>query len=132
MSVEFVIQLENRPGALAAFARSLAVRGIDITSIAGGGLGSLGYAIISTDDAGATRDVLRASGHPFSEGHPVIVEVEDRPGALARVAERLAAAGINIGGLTIVGRSATTVEVAITTEDAEATRRVLGLEPALV
>ncbi len=132
MSVEFVVQLDNRPGALAAFARSLAARGIDIRSIAGGGLGTLGYAIIATDDPEATRDVLRACGHPFSEGHPVIVEVEDRPGALARIAERLAEAGINIGGLTTVGRGPTTVEVAITTSDVEATRRVLGLEPAAV
>lgn len=132
MSVEFVVQLENHPGALATFARSLAARGIDIRSIASGGLGSLGYAVISTDDAEATRDVLRACGHPFSEGHPVIVEVEDRPGALASIAERLADAGINIGGVTIVGRSATMVEVAITTGDPEGTRRALGLEPALV
>lgn len=131
MSVEFVIQLENRPGALASFARSLAARGIDIRSIAGGGLGTLAYAIIATDDPQGTRDVLRACGHPFAEGHAVIVEVEDRPGALAHIAEQLAAAGINIGGLTIVGRSTTTVEVAITTSDVDATRRVLGLEPAL-
>lgn len=132
MPVEFVVQLENRPGAVATFAHELAERGIEIRSIVGGGLGKLGYAIVATDDAEAAREVLRGSGHQFAEGHPLLVELADHPGALARVAERLADAGIAIGGLTVVGRSGDIIEVAITTSDPEGARRALGLELAEV
>lgn len=130
MAVEFVVQLDHHPGSLAQFARSLAERGVDIESIIGGGLGKLGYAIVATDDPETTREVLRASGHPWAEGHPLLVELEDRPGSLARVAERLADAGIEISGLTVVGRSGSIVELAITTTDPEGARRALGLELA--
>ncbi len=125
---EFVVQLRNRPGALAEFARALAARGVDIVNIGGGGLGDVGYAIVTTSDEAKTREVLRASGHLFAEGHPVIVEIEDRPGELASVTERLADAGMNIEGIVLVGRSPATVEVAITVDDAAHARRVLGLD----
>jgi len=131
MSSQFVIQMHNRPGALAELASALAANGVDIVNIAGGGLGDVGYAILTTGDATKTRVVLRDSGHHFAEGHPLIVEVEDRPGELATVTERLASAGINIDGVVLVGRSATTVEIALTVDDAEHARRVLGLDPAL-
>ncbi len=128
MATQFVVQLRNRPGALAEFARKLAARGIDIVNIAGGGMGDVGYAIVTTSDEAKTRQVLRASGHLFAEGQPVIVEIEDRPGELASVTERLADAGINIEGVVLVGRSPATVEVAITVDDPAHARRALGLE----
>ena len=128
MTTQFVVQLRNRPGALAEFARKLAARGVDIVNIAGGGMGDVGYAIVTTSDEATTRQVLRASGHLFAEGHPVIVEIEDRPGELAAVTERLSDAGINIEGIVLVGRSPATVEVAITVNDPARARRVLGLE----
>jgi hypothetical protein len=131
MRVQFVVQMQNRPGALADFANALAANGVDIVDIAGGGLGDVGYAIVTTDDEDTTRRILRDSGHHFAEGQAVIVEIEDRPGELATVTERLAAAGINIHGVVLVGRSATTVEIALTVDDPEHARRVLGLEPAV-
>ncbi len=128
MAVQFVVQMRNRPGALADFAGALAAHGINIVNIAGGGLGDVGYAIVTTSDDTATRAILRDSGHLFAEGHPVMVEIEDRPGELATVTERLAAAGINLGGVILVGRSATTVEIALTVDDPSHARRVLGLD----
>ena len=93
MSTQFVVQLQNRPGALAAFARALAERGIDIHDIAGGGAGDHGYAVLSTDDDAATRAVRRSFGYPFVEGEALVVEIDDQPGGFAAVAEKLAAAG---------------------------------------
>lgn len=128
MTAQFVVQLRNRPGALAEFAAALGAHGVDIRDIAGGGLGDVGYAIVTTDDEAATRDVLRESGHLFAEGRPVIVEIQDRPGELATVTERLGDAGININGIVLVGRSATSVDIAITVDDPSNARRVLGLD----
>jgi hypothetical protein len=127
MSTQFVVQLENRPGALAAFARALAERAIDIHEIAGGGAGDHGYAVLSTDDDAATRAVLRSFGYPFVEGEALVVEIDDQPGGFAAVAEKLAAAGVDIHGVLFVGRREGIVETAFTVDDVGRARRALGL-----
>jgi hypothetical protein len=128
VTAQFVVQLRNRPGALAEFTAALAEHGVDIRDIAGGGLGDVGYAIVTTNEEAAAREVLRESGHLFAEGQPVIVEIQDRQGELATVTERLGNAGININGIVLVGRSGTTVDIAITVDDPASARHVLGLD----
>jgi hypothetical protein len=127
-----VVQLESRPGALAQFARALAERGVNIVHCAAGGAGAIGYAIIETQDDEAARDVLRSTGLPFVEGTPITVEVVDRPGALAEIAERLGAAGVGIHGLLVIGRRGSNVLIAVTVEDEAAARKVLDQIPAQV
>ncbi len=129
MGTQFVVQLENRPGALAQFARALAERGVNIVHCAAGGAGALGYAIIETQDDEAARDVLRSTGLPFVEGTPITVELVDEPGALAELAERLAVAGVGIHGLLVVGRRGANVLVAVTVDDEAAARAVFDLVP---
>jgi hypothetical protein len=128
MVQQFVVQLENRPGALARLARALAVRGVNIEQIAGGGAGPLGYAVLTTNDDATTREVLRSSGYRFVEGQSLIVEIEDRPGTLADVTERLADAGIQILGVLVVGRRGPLAEIALSVDDVPRARRVLGLD----
>lgn len=125
MGTQFVVQIENRPGALARFARALAERGVNIVHCAAGGAGEFGYAIIETADDETGREVLKSIGQPFVEGTPVTVELEDRPGSLAELAERLAAAGVGIHGLLVIGHRGPNVLVAVTTDDEAAARAVL-------
>ncbi len=127
MGTQFVVQLENRPGALAALTRALAEAGVDIRGIAGGGAGEQAYAVLTTDDDDATRNALRAGGYPFVEGETIIIDVEDRPGGLAAVAEKLAAAGVDIRGVLFVRVADGTVETALSVDDVPRARRVLGL-----
>jgi hypothetical protein len=128
MGTQFVVQLENRPGALAALARALASRNIDIREISGVGAGDRGYAVLTTSDEVATRSALRSAGYPYVEGETLIVEVEDQPGGLAAVAEKLGAAGIDIRGVLFVGRGEGMVETAFSVDDVARARKVLGLD----
>ncbi len=130
MGTQFVVQLQNRPGALAGLARALAEQSIDIRNIAGGGAGEHAYAVLTTSDDAATRAVLRSMGAPHVEGETLIVEVEDRPGGLAAVAERLAAAGVDIRGVLFVSRAGGKVETAFSVDDVGRARKALGLEGA--
>jgi len=127
MARQFVVQLDNRPGELAHFARALAARGIDIRHIGGVGAGDLGCAFITTSDDQATREVLHGLGHLFIEGECVVVNVDDRPGGLADVTERLAKAGVNVLGALIVGRRPGIVEMAFTVDDEPKALAVLGM-----
>lgn len=127
MSRHFVVQLENRPGELAHLARALARRGIDILQIAGGGEGPKAFAFLATDDETSTRDVLRSMGFSFLDGETLVVEVEDRPGGIANLAQRLGEAGVNIRSMLLIGRAQGKAEIAISVDaDAELVREILG------
>jgi hypothetical protein len=82
---------------------------------------------VTTDDDATARTVLAGLGHPFIEGSPVLVEVDDRPGGLAEVSERLAAAGVNVTGMLPVGRRPGVVEMTFCVDDERAAREALGL-----
>ena len=128
MGTQFVVQLDNRPGSFAGLTRALAERGINLRGISGGGTGVCAYTVLETDDDDATRAVLRSSGYPYVEGETLIVQVEDKPGGLAAVAEKLAAAGVDIRGVLFVGRTDGSVETALSVDDVARARRALGLD----
>jgi hypothetical protein len=125
MARQFVIQLENHPGELAHLTRALAMRGIDIQHVSCVGSGPLACAFVVPSDEPAMRQVLRGLGHAFIEGNAIVVDVEDRPGGLADVAERLAAAGVNVLGALCVGRRPGYMEMTFTVDDEAAARRAL-------
>ncbi len=93
MGQPFMIQLENRPGELAHVTRALAMRGINIETIAGSGAGDKMCAMLTTDDNTMTREVLHSMGIPFVEGDSLFVEVVDRPGGIAELTEKLSSGG---------------------------------------
>jgi hypothetical protein len=127
MGRQFVIQLDNQPGELAHLARALGARGINIQHISCVGTGPLACAFITAGDDSATREVLHGLGHSFIEGDPILVDVADRPGGLADVAERLAAADVNILGTLIVGRRPGFVEMVFSVDHEDRAREALGL-----
>jgi hypothetical protein len=116
---QFVVQLENRPGELAAVARALAARGINITHVSAVGVGSGAACFLTTDRDDETREVLSGLGHAYIEGMPLLVDVKDEPGGLATVAERLAAARVNVLGTLVIGRRPGVVRMAFAVDDYE-------------
>ncbi len=127
MGEPFIVQLANRPGELGHLTRALAARGIDITYISGSGAGDLACALLTTDDDAATADVLHSMGVSFVSGSTLIVEVPDRPGALADLAEKLGRGGVNIEGFCIIGHREGLVEIAFHVGDEDRAREILGL-----
>lgn len=104
MANQFVVQLTNEPGAMASLAEALAVRGVDLRAIGGGGIGEAGHVIMTTANDDATRAVLDEGGYNYIEGESILAEVDDRPGGMARIARALADAGVNIYGHLFLGR----------------------------
>jgi hypothetical protein len=128
MTSQFIVQLPHRPGSLARLARALAARDVNIAHLAGGAGGEVGYAVLVTGDHDATRSVLAEAGYGFIEGKALVLELVDRPGELATVAERLGDAGIRIHGILVVDRRGRTTEVALSVDDPAAARRALGID----
>jgi hypothetical protein len=125
MAQQFIVQLPNKPGALATLAEQLAGRGADLRAIGGGGIGDLGHVILTTADDETTREVLKDKGYKFIEGESLLTEVEDRPGGMAEVARRLADAGVNIHGHLFIGRWGDRAMFAFVVDDEEKARPVL-------
>ena len=125
MEGQFVVQLDNRPGELAHLARALGARNINITHITCAGAGPIACAFVTTGDGTETRAVLHGLGYPFIEGQTVVIDVADRPGGLADVAERLADANVNIYGTLCVGRREGVMQMAFAVDDAERAREAM-------
>jgi hypothetical protein len=122
----FIIQAENRPGALADIAEALGERGINITGIAGSAWEDSGaFGLITNDDAG-TRSVLDGAGTTYREMELVAAGMEDRPGTLGAAARRLADRGVNIQAIIPTGMQGTKVTVAFAVDDAATAREALG------
>jgi hypothetical protein len=97
------VQLANHPGELARVARQLANAGVNIGSVAGLTVGGEGTVEFLVDNLGAAKGVLTQGAIAFQEVRVVVSPipdgVPDHPGMLARLAEALAGAGINIESL---------------------------------
>ncbi len=125
MAQQFIVQLRNEPGALATLAEALAARDVDLRAIGGGGLGGAGHVILTTADDDTARRVLDEGGYTYFEGESLIAEVDDRPGGMARIARRLADAGVNIHGHLFIGRWGDRAMFAFVVDDPEKARPIL-------
>jgi len=91
----FVIEAANRPGELARVAELIAGKGINIEAF------SLGYgaegalAILSRDENGL-QSALDETGITYKEVPLLTIWLEDKVGAVAMAARKLADAGVNI------------------------------------
>jgi hypothetical protein len=70
LTIWFTVQLDDRPGALAQVANALAERGVNITGIVGVAEDTDGALMLTTSDAGKTREAFAALGITFEEHDP--------------------------------------------------------------
>jgi hypothetical protein len=125
MPKQFVVQLDNRPGAMATLAETLAARGVDLRAIGGGGIGDSGHVIMTTADDDTTRAVLKEGGYTFVEGEAILTEVDDKPGGMARTARALSDAGVNILGHLFLGRWGDRATFTFVVDDPDRARPIL-------
>ncbi|HET8648414.1 MAG TPA: hypothetical protein VFL95_00115 [Gemmatimonadales bacterium] len=95
---DLTIELENRPGALAAMGEALGGAGV---SVEGGGawvVNGVGAAHFLVSDGAAARIALSAAGIRVLADREVLVQRLDQaiPGQLGRLTRAMAEAGVNI------------------------------------
>jgi hypothetical protein len=88
--------LENKPGRLANICSALGRAKVNIYALTV--MDSKEHSVLRlvTDNIVRTKNALSALGTPFQETDVLIVDVDNRPGALARICERLAGDHVNI------------------------------------
>jgi len=117
--IEFSVDLPNRPGQLAQLARELAAANINIRTLSAVTLGDEGIVRLVVDDDEHARKVLASIGVSYEERRVVSATLRDKPGALADLADALAANGTNIEGLYLLTSDDDELRFAIAVDDPE-------------
>jgi hypothetical protein len=122
MAKDLTISLEDRPGILAELGEALGGAGINIEGFCGYRSGGTGIVHLLVDDATAARNALEGAGFAVEDEREVIVvDVEDRPGALGVVARRIAGADVSLD-LAYLG---TNTRIVVGAEDLEQLRAAM-------
>ncbi|MBI4588181.1 MAG: ACT domain-containing protein [Candidatus Rokubacteria bacterium] len=95
-TTQLTLTLESKPGVLAKVCQALAGAGVNIVAICAAEAAGQGKIRMVVSDPARAKDALKAAKLRCGEEQALMLTLEDRPGALARVAEKLAGAKINI------------------------------------
>ncbi len=93
---QLTVTAQSRPGVLAKVARTLADAGVNITAMCASESTGRGKLRLVVSDPGRAKQALADAKIRCGEEPALLLSVEDRPGTLATLAARLAAARINI------------------------------------
>src|SRR3984957_16189872 len=97
MAHDLVIEIENRPGALAEVAAAVSDAGVNLAAATCIGSGERAELHILVPHPEAAKHSLAISHVAVTrEREVVVIDVEDRPGVLADLTRRIASAGVNL------------------------------------
>ena len=120
---DLVIQVDNEPGALATVAAAVSDAGVNLAAATCTRPSDTADLHILVKHPEAAKHALSISGLVVtSEREVVVVEAEDRPGALADLARMIAEAGVDLDLVYV----ATGTRIVFGAPDIERLRAVLG------
>jgi hypothetical protein len=106
MAHDLVIDIENTPGALARVAAAISDAGVNIAAATCVGPGERAEFHILVPHAEAAKHSLALSQLAVTrEREVVVVDVEDRPGVLADLTRKIAAAGVDLDLVYVATRN---------------------------
>lgn len=112
----------DRPGSVAEVAQALGRAGINIEGSCAYTSGGEGVLNLLVEDAGTARRALEEAGADVRDERDVLVlDIEDRPGALGEILSRIADTGVNLDLLYL----ATNTRLVLGGEDLERARAVI-------
>ena len=126
-----IVMAKNEVGVIADISRVLADNEINIETISTESLDDKGSISLTTNDYDGALRALTEAGFKTVTDDSLLVNLQDEPGALAKVAEKLKQGGVNIQSLQIVDRRGDYTTVAILTDDRAKTEGLLDKESIL-
>ena len=124
MATEFIVKLKDRVGTLAPLVGALGDAGVNLRAI-GGNSGVVGL-VVADKDAAKARRALKRAGYRARERSAIEVRLKDKPGAVAKAAQRFAKAKVNIASGYVLAPGRGNVTIAFGVKDARAAKRALG------
>jgi hypothetical protein len=124
-TTQLVLSLESKPGVLAQLTRTLAHAGVNMTALCAPETAGRGKIRLLVSDLARAKEALKTAKYRFSEEQAVTVLLENRPGTLAGIAEKLAQARINIKCAYVSGEGGNQL-VVLSVANADKAEQVLG------
>ena len=112
---------------MARITEALAAGPVNIRAIASEVSNERPFFRIVTSDVATTERALKNAGLEFKLCDIINVELLDRPGELAKIAKRLARAGVNIESVYILATKDGKTEIAFNVSDAKKAMEILKL-----
>jgi len=120
---DLTIELDEKVGSVAVAAEALGKAGVNIEGICGFVVGGKGIGHVLVEDAGKARQALQSAGVRItSEQDALVLDIEDKPGALGKLTRKIADAGVNLSAVYL----ATKTRVVIGAQDIEKARAASG------
>ena len=126
MQHAFLIELEDKPGALADVTEAIAAKGVNIVSVSGATCGEKSRVALATDDNAQTRAALTEMGSTFEQKEITSAALRHEPGSLAKAARQLAKAGVNVESVLLLGMQGDDMDVGFVTSDPVMARNALA------
>ncbi len=124
MSIDIVIEVENKPGALAELTAAISDAGVNIAAATFTGGGENAELHILVPHAEPVRHALALTHKAViaREHEVVVVDVRDEPGVLADLARKIARSGVNLDTVYV----ATNNRVVFGSADIDGLKQALG------
>jgi len=117
------IELEEKAGTVAAAAEALGKAGVNIEGICGFVVGGKGVGHVLVGDPAKARQALESAGARVTGEQDVLVlDIEDKPGALGKLTRKIADAGVSLNAVYL----ATRTRVVLGARDLEKARAAAG------
>ena len=117
---QFIVTVENRPGAVAEIARTLGNAKVNILALLGRAEETRGTVHLVVDDARRAKKALDESGLTYHETTAEEYELPNKPGALAQCLDKLTARGVNLNSICATAAKGGKKAVIVYTVDVEA------------
>ncbi len=124
---EFKVFVQDKPGELARVTEALAINAVNIRAISSEAALNQPFFRIVTNDVASTRKALGNAGLRYTEEEILVADLIDRPGELAKIAGRLARAGVNINSVYMLGSRNGKTQVAMTVNNKDKARSLLQM-----
>ena len=125
-TTQLTLTLESKPGVLAKVCRTLAAAGVNIDSLCAAEAGGRGKIRMVVSDPARAKEALKGAKYRPGEEAALAVAIDDRPGTLAAVAEKLAQAKINIKCAYVTTAGGGKQTVVLTVSNPDKAQAVLG------
>jgi len=124
---QLTVSAQSKPGVLAKVCDAVARAGVNITALCAAESSGRGRIRLVVSDLARAKQALTAAKIRCGEEPALLLSLDDRPGALAAVAARLASAKVNIKcAYATVASAGAPAQVVVSVANSEKAERALG------
>ncbi len=96
ISKQLMIRIDNRVGSLAEITSFIAASRINLVAICAYEIEGLVAIMFVTEDNNAAKKILEDQNITVEEEEAILLTIDNKPGALQRITDKIAEAGINL------------------------------------